>query len=324
MSDDNDYGFSGLGKRLDDIPPIKEVNTHESARVEPHSKDSEINLSDANTHTPPAEPVRTQLPAADPPNNAPKIIFGVIALCILVAIFSGNDNKSSNSTGNNYTAPDSSTQTTSNTAVEQLPPIGSGNVLSRNEIRYCLSEKIRINKIQSIINYYSEIEVNNMNSLVNDYNSRCAHFRYKRGMLESVRSDVNSNTYTLENSATNTVNSWRTSQNNISQPPQSNYNYKSNESVTYTPDNNHKKRSLKHAYPNNNSQYYDRTSQKQFHQNAVKQSSVTQVEEKVVSYSSLPPNQRASIDMDCFEAKVKGEFFFNECRESKAARYSKK
>ncbi len=333
MSDDNDYGFSGLGKRLDNIQPIEEANTQKNNRVEQPLKEIETNQAHNNADVSSTQPAYTQPPVTEPTNNAPKVFFAIIAVCVLFAIFSGSNNKSSNNTEYNYSNSNTSTPAPNNSIVEQLPPVGSGNILSKNEIRYCLSEKIRITKVQSIINYYSESEVQNMNNMVNDYNNRCAHFRYKRGLLESVRSEVNSNSYSLEMSANNTVNSWRTAYNTnkqqqtnniISQTPQVNNNYVPSNSFTYTPENNHKKRSSRRVYSDDTTQYSDRSNQNQSHPNTVKQSLLPPPEEKTVSYSSLSPNQRANIDMDCFESKVKGEFFFNECREHRAARYARK
>jgi len=81
---------------------------------------------------------------------------------------------------------------------EEMPPVGSGLSLNRSQIRYCLSEKIRVTAWQGQVNEYSEASVDAFNEAVRDYNSRCSSFRYRSGALESVRSEVEANRYALQ------------------------------------------------------------------------------------------------------------------------------
>ena len=74
--------------------------------------------------------------------------------------------------------------------VETRPPIGSENVLGPAEIRYCLSEDVRLGAAKEVVNSYVAAEVEMFNAMVADYNSRCSHFRYRHGALESARSEV--------------------------------------------------------------------------------------------------------------------------------------
>lgn len=76
---------------------------------------------------------------------------------------------------------------------EKVPSIGSGVALNEPEIRYCLSEKIRMSGWRSAINEYSETSIDAFNNAVNDYNARCSNFRYRRGTLESIRAEVEAN-----------------------------------------------------------------------------------------------------------------------------------
>jgi len=73
---------------------------------------------------------------------------------------------------------------------EELPPVGADNILNNNQIRYCLAEKIRIKAHEAQVNANSQSSVNALNRYVDDYNLRCAAYRYRRGTLESVRSEV--------------------------------------------------------------------------------------------------------------------------------------
>lgn len=73
---------------------------------------------------------------------------------------------------------------------ESMPPVGQDLVLSTAQIRYCLAEDIRIEGAKSAINNYIDSDVDRFNSLVANYNSRCARFRYRSGALESGRRDI--------------------------------------------------------------------------------------------------------------------------------------
>ena len=73
---------------------------------------------------------------------------------------------------------------------ESMPPVGQDLVLSTAQIRYCLAEDIRIEGAKSAINNHIDSDVDRFNSLVANYNSRCARFRYRSGALESARRDI--------------------------------------------------------------------------------------------------------------------------------------
>lgn len=73
---------------------------------------------------------------------------------------------------------------------EEQPPVGSGLTLSAPQIRYCVSEKIRLEGWQSGVDPRSQASIDAFNGGVDDYNARCSQFRYKRGRLESVKDEV--------------------------------------------------------------------------------------------------------------------------------------
>lgn len=73
---------------------------------------------------------------------------------------------------------------------ESKPPVGQNLTFSMAQIRYCLSEDIRIDGAKSAVNSYSSSDVDRFNEMVADYNSRCGSFRYRRGALESARRDI--------------------------------------------------------------------------------------------------------------------------------------
>lgn len=81
---------------------------------------------------------------------------------------------------------------------EEIPPYGSPtSVYNGAQIRYCLSQKIRIGAWEGSVDTQSEVSVGEFNSAVGDYNQRCGHFRYRTrdyspaaAQVESRRSDL--------------------------------------------------------------------------------------------------------------------------------------
>ena len=83
-------------------------------------------------------------------------------------------------------------------AEEDMPPVGSGLAFTDNEIRYCLSQNIRLDGAQSVLNKYSQADVDRYNAMINDYNSRCGNFQYTPGALQSIQAEVNASSATLQ------------------------------------------------------------------------------------------------------------------------------
>ena len=80
---------------------------------------------------------------------------------------------------------------------ETKQPVGSELAFDRSQIRYCLSENIRMDAWEGRVNQYSDTSVAAFKAAVNDYNARCSHIRYRREDLESVRSEVDANRMAL-------------------------------------------------------------------------------------------------------------------------------
>ncbi len=73
---------------------------------------------------------------------------------------------------------------------EVKPPVGTTNVLSIAQIRYCLAEEIRLTGSKDELNNNVHADVDRFNALVDDYNNRCGHFRYVPGTLEQAKSEI--------------------------------------------------------------------------------------------------------------------------------------
>lgn len=140
--------------------------------------------------------------------------IGIIVMVILISIGNPDQEKSTSHTPSSAdSAPSTyapaaipnSEPTIPSAAVyspvlpmEDKPPVGTNLSLSRDQIRYCLSEDIRLGVMKNTINQHANNEVDLFNTKIHDYNSRCGKFRYRRGSLESVQSEVEANRLMLE------------------------------------------------------------------------------------------------------------------------------
>ena len=82
---------------------------------------------------------------------------------------------------------------------EEMPPIGDGRTFNNSQIAYCISEKIRVEAMHTVIDRTDNGEIQLYNNAVDDFNSRCAHYRYRRGSVEYVRGKVEVHRHELEN-----------------------------------------------------------------------------------------------------------------------------
>ena len=128
-----------------------------------------------------------------------KWAFGIGGAFLLIGVFDsgssskknpGYSNSSYSSTAPAYQAPPVQTY-------EESPPVGTGLVLSDNQIRYCVAGDIRMSGWNSSVNSYSQSSVDSFNNAVADFNARCSSYKYKRGALERVKSEVETRRYQL-------------------------------------------------------------------------------------------------------------------------------
>lgn len=135
-----------------------------------------------------------------------KWLIGIAVVFGLIWLVSLSDKKSSGTTPSSSSATTSSSTATSppvwqqpatpapapvpSRPTEETPPVGSGSVLTAPQIRYCTAENIRLDAANEVVNQYNDSDIDRFNALVADYNSRCSNFRYRKGALESARSEV--------------------------------------------------------------------------------------------------------------------------------------
>lgn len=92
---------------------------------------------------------------------------------------------------------------------ESKPAIGTGQTLSRNEIRYCLSERIRVEAISDYVDTTKQSQIERYNAVVADYNGRCSNFRYRQTDMNSAKATVDTSGDRLKAQAAATVRQWR-------------------------------------------------------------------------------------------------------------------
>ena len=216
-------GFAGLEDMLSDIG-----SSTEHKRAVPVSQGSSSPQSPPTTSAKPqpAAPPLTPEPTFRPfvidetvgipkrtgqSNAAAKWLIGIGVICLILWLGSGKKESLPNAaapapayinpTQQSYStpapAPAYQSAPQQGTHTEESPPFGNGLSLSANQIRYCLSESIRVGAWRNAVNTYSSSSIAAFNAGVSDYNGRCSNFRYRRGSLENVKSEVEGRRYQL-------------------------------------------------------------------------------------------------------------------------------
>lgn len=185
-------GFAGLSAMVSDVDAAVASVPKQSKRSSSAGRPERQGQPRPNRQT-------SQAPAQPSGgSSAGKWLIGIAAVIGLIWLADQPDNSSSSrppySSGSSSTAvaptPTSVKPQTPSRLAEERPSVGRNNALSIAQIRYCLAEEIRLDASGSLVNSYVQSDVNRFNGYVNDYNSRCSEFRYRRGALESARRDV--------------------------------------------------------------------------------------------------------------------------------------
>lgn len=92
---------------------------------------------------------------------------------------------------------------------ESKPGIGAGQTLSRNEIRYCLSERVRVEATSDYLDTTRQSHIDRYNAMVGDYNERCSNFRYRQSDMNSAKATVDTSGDRLKAQAAAAVRQWR-------------------------------------------------------------------------------------------------------------------
>lgn len=74
--------------------------------------------------------------------------------------------------------------------IEERPPVGTDNVLTAEQITYCSAQKMRLTAAQRAMNQYAASDIDRINAMVDDYNSRCGSYRYDQGVRAAAVASV--------------------------------------------------------------------------------------------------------------------------------------
>jgi len=206
-------GFAGLSSLIPETDTTYiESNTNRESKLET----AQEQLLGFNKSS--ARLVSAKNPQTDRPSPRRKVgkfksgwVVGIIITVIGLIWFLSADKKSkySASTTSTHTpsylslpAVNSPTQSppakVQTRPTEERPSIGNGNTLSMPQLRYCVAEKIRLDAAETILDRYVSTAVDRFNAFVSDYNNRCGEFRYRRGALDSARSEVEKYRLTIQ------------------------------------------------------------------------------------------------------------------------------
>ena len=206
-------GFAGLESMVSDVESdLRNVSPDKSITAG-ESSNSAGNESQAPIQTPVGES-RSATPAPPGAGVTPaKVIGAVVVLAALVAIFAGISNSPDTaqpqiSTSSTAPVPAPPVETVVRSSEEEMPPVGSGLVLTGQQIRWCVFEKARMETMKEFM--ASEPEIDAFNSYVSRYNERCSNFRYPKGVLETVESEINQEGRRLQSEGAQRILSLRT------------------------------------------------------------------------------------------------------------------
>ena len=196
-------GFAGLSSMVSDVDDVV-VSTPKQSQKDPSVPSLKQPAGNSQptkqTSTRPASQTYQAPTQPSGGSSAGKWLLGIAVVIGLIWIANQSDNnrpsKPAYSPGTSSTSVASANQPAvvqpqvPTRPAESKPSVGRNNVLSTAQIRYCLGEKIRLDAAETVLNNYSDSDVDRFNGYVNDYNSRCGEFRYRQGALESARRDV--------------------------------------------------------------------------------------------------------------------------------------
>ena len=209
MAGDNDKdkkGFSGLSDLASEVSGVDEpIKPEPKAEAKPSTPkpppQREKTTPERKTKSTPP-PVETVSSGNNTGGSGGKWILGIIGVAFVIWLINngGQSNRTSSydtpSTSQSYSYPQSSPapavrapSSVQNAGLQYTKPsVGTNNVLSVPQIRWCIREGIRIEAMQDVID--SNAEIGKFNRIVDDYNSRCVSYRYRKGSKSRAERDV--------------------------------------------------------------------------------------------------------------------------------------
>lgn len=156
-------------------------------------------------------------------SRAKLIGWGVVATIVGgIVVFNSNkpstsnyspSHSSSSNTSNGSYKPSTSNYSTSDTpsssvgAFEAKPSVGTGRSLNRSELRYCIFQGKRLDLLRGMT--FTNTAVDSFNTMVSDFNSRCANFRYGQSDMTQVEGEASTRSSQFFNDASAIAKDWK-------------------------------------------------------------------------------------------------------------------
>lgn len=213
MAGDNDKdkkGFSGLSDLASEVssidapikPEPKAEEKRPSSKQPPQSQRELASSEPERKTTISTPPIETVSSGKSSGGSGGKWILGILGVIFLMWLINNGGQSSKKpsynppSSSQNYSYPQSTpapaAQTPSAPQPAGLqytkPSVGTKNVLSVPEIRWCIREGIRIEAMRDAID--TDEGIDEFNRIVYDYNSRCGSYRYRQGSRSSAEREV--------------------------------------------------------------------------------------------------------------------------------------
>ena len=214
VGDDKKKGFSGLSSLESDIKHIPS-----NARSQTLQRNKAAAAGSSKNRSQPQSPGTTPTPRPAPqPHTEPEFLGSdaslsqasgssgnswFLRLIVVLGILIGGwwviidldeapgpsmaTSNSQPSSSSNYSPPQGSELGASRLEFSK-PPEGDNNALTIAQIRWCLREEIRIEVLRPMASTNPQID--QFNSVVADYNRRCASFRYRKGTLVRAQREL--------------------------------------------------------------------------------------------------------------------------------------
>ena len=209
-NDKNKKGFSGLSDLASEVTGVDEpIKSEPKAEAKPSApeqsprpqREKDTSKAERKTQSSPP-PIETVSSGNNTGSSGGKWILGIIGVAFVIWLINngGQSNRKPSytppSSTQSYGYPKSSPAPAVRTPISSQngglkyikPSVGTNNVLTVPQIRWCVREGIRIEAMRGIID--TNAKVGMFNRIVNDYNSRCGSYRYRQGSQSRAERDV--------------------------------------------------------------------------------------------------------------------------------------
>ena len=167
-------GLASLGIPVDDLLADRPVPLPDTARGGLPHLDTGVDTNYLRSQPPRRKGLRWALPVAL------AVLVAVASAALFVWRANGTDAE---------LVAESSMPVEINTSTLTRPPLGSDHVLTRDQIRYCLAEEIRLQAARDQV-ATQRVDIDRLNASVADLNTRCGSFKYQGDDLALAEADI--------------------------------------------------------------------------------------------------------------------------------------